>query len=572
MTGIGLEEFLAFVAAAVVAVPIARRLGFGAVLGYLIAGVAVGPWGLSVVAEVEEVTHLAELGVVFLMFLIGIELKPARLWLMRHDVFGMGGAQVAATGVAFAVLAGLLGQGVEAAILVGAGLALSSTAMVLKILSERGALTTRVGRTSFAILLFQDMAIVPLLAFVSVVGGGGSLLAELGGMALRTVAILVVVAFGGWLVLRPVLRAVAAARTPEVFAAAAVLVVLGVAWLVSKAGLPMELGAFVAGLLLSESEFRHQIEADIQPFRGFLLGLFFMTVGMTIDFGLVASQGATIALLVAAICAVKLACLYPVVRAFGHSRVEAARTALLLVQGGEFAFVLFGLAAAAGALEPALRDILVLAVALTMALTPGFAILADRVGGRAARSGHGLPAREEATSDHRPVLIAGFGRIGKTVAAMLTAKGVGYVALDRDPERVADGRRDGYAVYFGDAGHPDVLRAAGAAHARLVVVTLDEPHAAESALWAAHDICPDAQVVARARDISHAAALRAAGADHVVLETLEASLQLGARVLRDVGVDAEEVTRLVNAYRDGDYGRMAGLGLGPADPAPPYQG
>ncbi|MGE3931853.1 MAG: monovalent cation:proton antiporter-2 (CPA2) family protein [Rhodospirillaceae bacterium] len=571
MAGIGLEEFLAFVAAAVVAVPIARRLGFGAVLGYLIAGVAMGPWGLSVVARVEEVTHLAELGVVFLMFLIGIELKPGRLWLMRRDVFGMGGAQVALTGAVFAILAAALGQGGEAAILIGAGLALSSTAMVLKILSERGAMTTRVGRTSFAILLFQDIAIVPLLAFVSVVGGGGSLWAELGGMALRTVAILLVVAFGGWLVLRPVLRSVAAARTPEVFAAAAVLVVLGVAWLVSKAGLPMELGAFVAGLLLSESEFRHQIEADLQPFRGFLLGLFFMTVGMTIDFGLVASQGAAIAALVAAICIVKFACLFPVVHAFGHSRVEAARVALLLTQGGEFAFVLFGLAAAAGAIEPALRDLLVLAVALTMALTPGFAILGDRVGGRAARSGRDLPGRDESAPDVRPVLIAGFGRIGKTIAAMLAAKGVAYVALDRDPERVADGRRDGYAVYFGDAGHPDVLRAAGAARARLVVITLDEPHAAESALWAATDICPEARVIARARDVAHAGALRAAGADHVVLETLEASLQLGARVLNDVGVDRDEVASLVNAYRDADYGRMAGLGLGPGGETPPYQ-
>jgi len=437
MTDLQLQTLLVLTAAAVVAVPIAQRLRFGAVIGYLVAGIPVGPWGASLVTDIKEIAHLGELGVVFLLFLIGLELKPARLWLMRHDVFGLGGSQVVLTALVIGGAVYFAGYGLEAAIVVGLALSLSSTAMVLQLLSERRALNTRSGRTSFAILLFQDVAAVPMLALVAVLSVGRDVAAaDFGTAALEAVAIIAAVVAGGWILLRPLLHAVASARTPEVFAAAAVLAVLGTAWIVGLVGLPMPLGAFLAGLLLSESEFRHQIEADIQPFRGFLLGLFFMTVGMGIDFGLVASEGATLLIAVFLLLAVKALLLLGLTGLFGVPGADRLRIALLLAQGGEFAFVLFGLAGANGIISAAERDMLLLVVAVSMVVTPALASL----GARGARHRRVATATVAPEAVARPVIIAGYGRVGQTIAAIVSARGIPYVALDLDSERVAHAR------------------------------------------------------------------------------------------------------------------------------------
>jgi monovalent cation:proton antiporter-2 (CPA2) family protein len=548
-------EVLTLLAAAIVAATLFSRLGFGAILGYLVAGAVIGPWGLGLIHDPGEIAHIGEFGVVFLLFLIGIELKPSRLWVMRRLVFGLGGAQVLVSGIALSALASLgLGLDSGPALVAGFGLALSSTAFGVQLLADRNQLSTQWGRAGFSILLFQDLAVVPLLAMVPLLADTASgLPVDLGLAIAETLGILVAVILGGRILINPVLKLIASTRGAEVFTGMALLLVLGFGWLMEHAGLSMAMGAFLAGVLLADSEYRHQVEVDIQPFRGLLLGLFFMAVGMGIDLGgLVANWslilGALVVLLV-----VKAGLIIGLARLSGLDAAGSLQTGLLLAQAGEFGFVLFAYAGEQGVLSPAVSEPLVSVIALGMAITPLLALLGDRLAPRLKRSAVAEGLEGGDPPEERPVLIAGFGRVGETVARMLQSLGIPCRAIDLDSENVDRGRKAGTRVYYGDASRPEILRAVGAAKACLLVITLDSPRAAERTLWTVRQHFPNLPVHARARDLAMSEHLRNQGAAHAVPETLEASLRLGAEAAKAAKADPAAVADLVRELRGDHY-------------------
>jgi len=535
MHGGGLELALVFLLAAVIAVPVFRRFGLGAVLGYLAAGVALGPYGLRVVRDAAPVLAASEIGVVMMLFVIGLELSPARLRTMRRPVFGVGGAQVLLCGAALAGLGMLSGLRPGAALLVGLALTLSSTAVGLQLLSERKELVSEHGRLAFAILLFQDLVAIPLLAAIPLLGHvpGG----EEPGLSdlLRALGAILIVALGGRLLLRQMFRVVARTRMPEVFTGAALLTVLGAAWIMQQAGLSAGLGAFLAGVLLADSEFRHELESQIEPFKGLLLGLFFIAVGMSIDLKRIAAAPAQVAMLVAGMMSVKFALLYAVGRWPGRlGNADALRLGAVLALGGEFAFVLFSEAARVHLIERSERDLLVAAVGVSMALTPPLLILLSRLLDRARAA----PAREfDTIPDERPlVLVAGFGRFGQIVARLLTAQKVTFVAIEPSAEQVDFVRRFGNRVYYGDPSRPDLLRAAGADAVRVFVIALEDTADSVRAVRTIRRNYPGAVVLASARDRRHAWALMDLGAKPI-RETFHSSLRLGEQVLVELGVD-----------------------------------
>lgn len=550
----GLLETLTLLGAAVLIVPLFQFLRLGTVLGFLAAGMLIGPGGLALVTEVEEVRGLAELGVVFLLFIIGIELKPARLWLMRRQVFGMGSAQVLVTGLVLTLVLMAFSVEPRVALLLGLGLALSSTAFVLQILTERHELGSSHGRTAFAILLLQDLAVVPFLALVpllaqpetSLGGDIGLAIAEAVGM------VLAVILFGR-LLLRPVLHQVALHGSQEIFLATALLLVLGTAVIIEQAGMSMAMGAFLAGLLIADSEFRHQIMADIQPFRAILLGLFFMTVGMTVDLSvLIASPGKIILMLVALI-SIKALVLWGVARLFGVGPVAAKRSALLLAQGGEFAFVLFGAALYAGLFEGALYQEALLVVALSMVMTPFLTMRSAQQHEMSESEAEDETLEAAAGEDSPEVLIAGFGRMGLRVATLMQQAGVSYVAIEQRPSLVSNGRKKGYSVYYGNAAQPDVLSSAGVAHARLMVVAIDNPELVQNVVTEVRRLYPALLIFARGHSRHRCEQLIDIGATGVASENLEASLQLSRYALIAAGVEEERVEQQLETYRQEYY-------------------
>ncbi|WP_448187341.1 monovalent cation:proton antiporter-2 (CPA2) family protein [Azospirillum sp. sgz301742] len=564
-----LADVLVILLAAVLVVPLFERLKASPVLGYLVAGMMIGPHGLSIIGDPDGAAMLAHFGVVFLLFAIGLELSLDRLRVMRKWVFGLGTLQVAVTaGVAW-LGAVALGLSSAAALVAAGGLALSSTAIVMQILKERDELTGKPGRIAFAVLLMQDLAVVPLLTLVPLLGSYQSEVAwALGLAAIKAVAALVGIVVVGQMVLRPVLRMVAAARSPELFTAVTLLIVLGVGWLTEMAGLSMALGAFLAGLVIAETEYCHQVEADIEPFRGVLLALFFMTVGMTVDLGLVAEAFPVVLGLAVALVLGKAVVLGGLARLFGVSSATAVQVGLTLSQGGEFAFVLYDLARGHGVLAPAEANLLLAVIALSMAATPFLMAGGRRLAGRLALPpSDALRQMAEATHELRDhVLIAGFGRVGQTLARLLEANEVPWVAVDLEPKRVGEGRARGLPVYFGDACRAEVLRAAGADRARSAVVTLDHPALAERAVRALSGQNAELTIVVRGHDGSHGDALEQAGATFVVPEAVEASLQLGGTVLRALGRDTYEVERVLHRFRDDAYASLGNLI--PAKPPP----
>ncbi len=550
-----LADILVLLAAAVIAVPVFQRLGLGSVLGYLAAGAVVGPWGFGFIDQIDEIRHIAEFGVIFLLFIIGIELKPARLWAMRRMVFGLGTAQVMVTGLVIAGLALLFDQPLKIAVIIGFGLALSSTAFGLQILTERGEMGTSHGRTAFSVLLLQDLAVVPLLALVSLLAAETTLLEGIEFAILDAVLAIAFVILVGRFLLSPVLRLVATSRTAEVFTAAAVFAVLGTAWLMEAVGLSLALGAFLAGLMMAESNYRHQVIADIQPFRGILLGLFFMGVGMSIDFGLLGKQGVLIAGLVLGLLLFKSVILWALCRLMGVATPHATRVALLLSQSGEFGFVLFGLAAISGILPADLFHMLTLVVALTMVTTPLMANFCEFAG----KCLNKATVRHDVSTNHietgQPhVIIAGFGRVGRRVARILQTGDVPYLAIDSNADRVLEGRHDGFSVFYGDASKVDVLKAAGAGQAGVLVCTLDHVVPAVRLVNMMRQHYPKITIHARGRDRHHCEQLLKAGATIAISETLEASLQIGAAVLNTMGVFDEDATALIDSFRNEYYG------------------
>ena len=543
-----LEEALVYLVAALIFVPISRRLGLGSILGYLAAGIAIGPYGLRLISDPEHILHFAELGVVLLLFIVGLELKPARLWVMRKMVFGLGALQVIVSAAAIAGLAALLGLDSRSAVIVGLVLALSSTAFVLQMLAEQQQLTSTHGRAAFSVLLFQDLAAIPLIAFLPFLAAGNTDL-DASGFLFGALALAALIVPGRYL-LRPVLHIAVYTRLPEIFTASALLVVIGAALLMHLAGLSMILGAFIAGMLLADSEYRHQLEGDIAPFKGLLLGLFFIAVGMTVNLGLLLEEPLRILVIVALLMFTKAAVLLPLSLAFDPpARRQAVRVAALLAQGGEFAFVLLGIAARDNILAPALIDELVLAVALSMLLTPLIYFAVDR---RLRDRGEASDAHSIPEDEDTPIVVAGFGRVGQIIGRTLRAVDMPFTALDFDPEQVGIVRRFGSRVHFGDATRLDVLRAAGTGHARVIVIALADM---ESSLRVAKTIrqhFPGLKIVARARNRRHAHKLMDLGVDHIVRDTLLSSMAMAEHVLEELKLPAATAKHVARTFLDRD--------------------
>jgi len=460
-----LQESVIYLLAAIVLVALSRRLGFGSVLGYLTAGIIIGPFGFGFIHDPEHILHFAELGVVFLLFVVGLELQPSRLWVLRKMVFGLGSAQVIISAVVIAAITWSFGLGTTPAIVIGCILALSSTAFVLQMLAEKKELTTSHGRAAFSILLFQDLAAIPLIAILPTLGAASSDGFDFAqaGIMFATIAALIV---GGRLMLKPILQVAAGSKIPEIFTATALLVVIGAALLMQFAGMSMVLGAFIAGMLLADSEYRHQLEADIAPFKGLLLGLFFIAVGMSVNVGLLLDSPGRILLIVAMLMAAKALVLVPLARVFGLCDSRAAISlAAVMSGGGEFAFVLFGIAARQRLLAAELIDELILAVAVSMLLTPFLYLLNESVAARLERSEE--PEYDDMDNPHNDVIIAGFGRVGQIVARLLAVFKTPFTALEIDSSQVDVVRRYGNVVHYGDASRLDILRAAGAEHAKV---------------------------------------------------------------------------------------------------------
>lgn len=566
-----LREILIFLAAAGLVLPVALRLRVNPVLGYLAVGGAIGPFGLGlwaadmpllshlVISDLEGVRTLAELGIIFLLFTIGLELSLDRLWAMRRLVFGLGGLQVCVTAAAIAAIALAFGNPVPAATVFGAALALSSTAIAIQILVQSRRLATPLGRTSFSILLLQDLAVVPILLLVGMLAAapGAGVFTEIAtALAKAALAIGAIYALGR-LVLRPVLHGVAQARSREMFMAAVLLVALGTALLTAAAGLSMALGAFLAGVLLAESEYRHEIEAAVEPFKGLLLGLFFISVGMSVDFGMLLVRPLVVLGIIAGLFALKGAVLWVIARAARLPATERPLFILVLAQGGEFAFVLLGLGEGFGAMPAQTAHAITLAVALSMLATPFLLLIHDRL--LMPRVGAPDAARAQDRPESGAVIIAGLGRMGQVVARLLHASGVSPVVLDDDPDHVEQCRKFGFRVFYGDATRLDLLHAAGADSAAYIIIALDDRDATSQLARACRKHFPRLRIIARARDMRHLFDLRDIGVEAIERETFQSSLKLGEMALTLIGGDAARARRIVGAFEAHDREVLAKL-------------
>jgi glutathione-regulated potassium-efflux system ancillary protein KefC/glutathione-regulated potassium-efflux system protein KefB len=552
-----LTQVAVFLAATVIAVPLFRRFRLSAVLAYLASGMLIGPWGLRLVADVVSILHFAEFGVVLLLFVIGLELQPSRLLALRRVVFGLGAAQVLVTTVVLAALGLLLGLPLPAALIAGFGLSLSSTPMVLQLLGERHELKSQHGRAAFGVLLFQDLAVLPALAVLPVLGvaavAGDNVTRLNPLLGLGAVALIVV---AGRYALRPILRIVANTGIPDVFTAAALLLVIATALLVNAAGLSMALGAFIAGVLLADSEYRHELEADLQPFKGLLLGLFFIAVGMTVNLGLVVAVPGQVIALTAGLMVAKGLVLYALGRfASRPLQSQAKSLALVMLAGGEFAFVLFPVAVDAGLIGRDLGELLVIAVTLSMLLSPLLLIADDRWFSRWAGGwlGPAVAAEyDEVVPDDHRVVIAGFGRFGQIVARILRARGIPFTALDANQTQVDFVRRFGNRIFYGDAARPEMLRAAQLDKAEVLVIAVDDQDASVKIAEFARHQYPNLKVFARVRNRQHAFRLMELDVPYVMRETYLSSLDMAERVLEWLGDERAAAQRSVALFRAHD--------------------
>ena len=550
-----LEQAVVFLVTAVLLVPLFQRLKLGAVLGYLGAGMLIGPFGLGMVAEVESTLEFAEFGVVLLLFLVGLELQPSRLWVLRRPVFGLGGAQVMITGAVLTVLGLAFGLSWQAALVAGFGLAMSSTALVLASLAERKQLATRHGREAFAVLLFQDLSVIPLLALLPLLGGFGAQTAGGWSAAAKAVAVIAVVIAASRLVVRPVLKAVASYGGREVFTAAALLLVVGAALIMEKIGLSPSLGAFLAGVLLADSEFRHELEADIEPFKGLLLGLFFIAVGMSANLALVRDQPLAVFGLAVGLTAVKFALMYGIARIGRAPNETAQRLALAVSQGGEFAFVLFAAADGLGVFQPATAQLLIVVVTVSMLISPPAFALQDRLLARWLER-HAAPEFDTIAGPGNPVIIAGYGRVGQILSRVLRMCGVPFTALEASYQQVDFVRRFGSKVYYGDASRLELLEAAKTGEARLFVLAIDDVEASVKTAEVVRKHYPHVPILARARNRVHLFRLRDLGVELIWRETFPASLEMARQALLSLGFDAAASDRAMNLFRRHDEERL----------------
>jgi glutathione-regulated potassium-efflux system ancillary protein KefC/glutathione-regulated potassium-efflux system protein KefB len=567
MHGDFLGQALVYLAAGVVTVAAAKKLGLGSVLGYLIAGALIGPFALNLTGDPEDVMAFAEFGVVILLFLIGLEVRPALLWSMRKTIFGLGGAQVMATALAIAGASMIFGLPWQTALAAGLVLAMSSTAIVLQTLDEKGLRQGPVGRAAFGVLLLQDLAIIPLFALLPLLATGpvqltsdshsASLIADLPAwmQALAVLAAVGAVVGGGRFVVRPVFRFIAQSRLREIFTATSLLIVVGVAMLMQIVGLSPALGAFLAGVVLAESEFRRELETDIEPFRGLLLGLFFITVGATIDFGLILREPLLLIGLVLGLMALKFVVLFALARVGGASNRLAATVAVALAQGGEFAFVLLTFTVGAGVISQPLADLLTAVVAVSMAMTPLTVIVYEKIltflDRKNPTESIADPTFEE--EDAEPdIIIAGFGRFGQVTGRLLMANGFKSTVLDADIEMIDLLRRFGRRVHYGDATRLDLLRQAGAERARMLIVAIDDQEKAAELVERAREAFPHLTILARAFDRRHAYDMLANGADAVERETFEGALSMGVTALKSLGFRAHRAQRAADYFRRHD--------------------
>ena len=529
-----------YLSAAVVAVPVAKKLGLGSIIGYLAAGIGIGPWGLALITNVQDILHFAEFGVVLMLFLVGLELEPKRLWNLRRPIFGWGSAQVLGCAVVLTGVAIACGVGWQTALVAGLGLALSSTAIALQVMGERNLMPTSSGQAGFSILLFQDVAAIPILALLPLLGSitGQNEALEQANRVLEAIKIIAVIGgiiLGGRLLLRPLLRWIANSGTPEIFTAASLLLVVGIAALMQMVGLSMALGAFLAGVLLAESEYRRELETDIEPFKGLLLGLFFIAVGMSIDFGVLLRSPGLIAAILFGFLGLKLAVIYGMARLMKLPFQERAVFTVLLAQGGEFAFVVFQAASGANVFSPETASLLIGAVALSMLLSPLLLILVDKLLLPRYANCNATPMAEISEQQEASVIIAGFGRYGQIVGRMLLAQGMTPTVLDHDAEMIETMRAFGLRVFYGDATRLDLLRTAGAASARILVIAVDDVEQSLTIVDLAQAHFPHLQIVARARDVTHWNALRSKGVMRVEREVFESSLRSARSVLELLG-------------------------------------
>lgn len=548
------KDALILLLATVFVVPLMRKFNTSPILGFLAAGLFLGPNGFGLVHRIGASKTLAEFGVVFFLFEMGLELSLSRLKSLGMDVFGLGSLQWLITGFILAGISLINNAPIEISVVIGFGLALSSSAFVLQLLSERGEIGTRFGRATFGILLFQDLAVVPLLVVVPLlaVGGGdfSSLLTALGTAATKAAVALGIIFLGGRAFLEPVFRMGASAKSPEAFVATILVTVLAMSTLTESLGLSDTLGAFLAGVLLAETKFRHQIEADIAPFRGLLLGLFFITVGFGIDVSLMTGNFLLVSFLVLSLLLIKTSVITALGRGFGINFASSQRTGLILAQGGEFAFVTLGLAQKSNILAPQHAQLIFLLVALSMAMTPFLASMGSRISSSIERKRGLIGARKEDVQDAKDyVVVAGFGRVGQSVCELLDARLVRYMAFDMNPGRVIEARNKGLPVFFGDACRPEVLKAAGIKNPKAVVVTLEDKHGASKAVNALRREYPNIQIFVRAKDAKHQKMLQLGGATAIVPELLESSLLLGGAVLLSYGTPIEEVNSLIEEAR-----------------------
>lgn len=544
---------VALMGAAVVAVPLFRRLGLGSVLGYFAAGVVVGPSALGLFADADSILHFSELGVVMFLFVIGLELRPPKLWAMRGQIFGLGLVQVAAA-TAVLTLAGIavLDLPATVAFVAGAGFVLSSTAVIMAVLQDRGEISSAEGQKSVAILLFEDLMIVPLLALVAFMsplvqgdGEGAQILLAFG-------ALLLLLGVSRW-GLNPFFALLARARTREVLTAGALLVVLGAALLMDAAGLSMAMGAFIAGVMLSSSSYRHQIESDIEPFRGLLMGLFFLAVGMSLDLSVVMAEWPFLLTMLLAFMIAKGTAVYVVARLFGGDNHQALHRTSMFLQGGEFAFVLYTAAASGGVIDARENALFATVVILSMALTPLLMMAADRL----LRRTVSMDGIDVAHNLKGQMLLIGFGRFGQIASQALLSRGVKLAVIDRDPDRIRDAARYGFKVFFGDGVRLDTLRQSGAGEADAIMICIDDPKAAMQIVALAQHEFPQAKLLVRSYDRGHAVELIRAGVDYQVRETVESAYLMGAEGLRALGHADVDIEAAVDDIRRRDNGRLS---------------
>jgi glutathione-regulated potassium-efflux system protein KefB len=556
--GIDLVQVVALLAAGVIAVPIFRRLGLGSVLGYLAAGLAVGPFGIGIVHEPEAVLHAAELGVVLFLFIVGLEMEPSRLWALRKQIFGLGVLQVGVCGALLTLVGIVLGFSPAVAFVAGLGFVLTSTAIVMQLLAERGDLQSPGGQKVVSILLLEDLAIVPLLAVVALLSpsdaGETDMLSRWISVGIAALAVVAVV-FAGRFILNPLFKLLADSRAREVMTAAALLVVLGAALVMELGGLSMAMGAFIAGVLLSTSTFKHQLEADVEPFRGLLLGLFFLAVGMSLDLNVVAANWQMVAVTVLVYMVVKGGAIYFLARVLGTPNAMGIERAVLMAQGGEFAFVLYTTATSGGILTPELNALFTATVIISMVLTP-FTVMALKLLPAQQQSFDGIDKVRDGDLSG-DVLVIGFGRFGQIASQPLIARGHKVSIIDNDTEMIRAAGQFGMKVYYGDGTRLDILRAAGAENASMILVCVDRKDAASRIVELIKSEFPLAKVHVRAFDRGHAIELVKLGADYQIREVFESALAFGAQTLRELGSAEDEIVDIIDGVRERDRQRFA---------------